>query len=45
MIINQIAIPNKLNLFGKKQIPHLDTLSYGSSGLQAFYFFKVNVQE
>lgn len=28
MIINQIAIPNKLNLFGKKpwEIPHLDTL-------------------
>ena len=28
MIINQIAIPSKLNLFGKKpwEIPHLDTL-------------------
>ena len=28
MIINQISIPNKLNLFGKKpwEIPHLDTL-------------------
>jgi DNA polymerase III epsilon subunit-like protein len=28
MIINQIPIPNKLNLFGKKpwEIPHLDTL-------------------
>ena len=28
MIINQIAIPSKLNLFGKKpwEVPHLDTL-------------------
>jgi uncharacterized protein YprB with RNaseH-like and TPR domain len=28
MIINQIALPDKLNLFGKKpwEIPHLDTL-------------------
>jgi hypothetical protein len=28
MIINGIALPNKLNLFGKKpwEVPHLDTL-------------------
>jgi uncharacterized protein YprB with RNaseH-like and TPR domain len=32
MIINQVPIPNKLNLFGKKpwEIPHLDTLNYGN---------------
>jgi hypothetical protein len=32
MIINQVPIPNKLNLFGKKpwEIPHLDTLEYGN---------------
>ncbi len=34
MIINQIAIPNKLNLFGKKpwEIPHLDTLELWKFG-------------
>ena len=28
MIVHQIALPNKLNLFGKKpwEVPHLDTL-------------------
>jgi hypothetical protein len=45
MIINQIAIPNKLNLFGKT----LGNSAFGylelwKLGLQAFYFFKVNVQ-
>ncbi|MEO7977213.1 3'-5' exonuclease [Flavobacterium sp.] len=34
MIINQIAIPDKLNLFGKKpwEIPHLDTLELWKFG-------------
>jgi hypothetical protein len=34
MIINRIAIPNKLNLFGKKpwEIPHLDTLELWKFG-------------
>jgi len=34
MIINEIAIPNKLNLFGKKpwEIPHLDTLELWKFG-------------
>ena len=34
MIINQITIPNKLNLFGKKpwEIPHLDTLELWKFG-------------
>ena len=34
MIINQIAIPTKLNLFGKKpwEIPHLDTLELWKFG-------------
>jgi 3'-5' exonuclease len=34
MIINQIPIPNKLNLFGKKpwEIPHLDTLELWKFG-------------
>ena len=34
MIINQIAIPNKLNLFGKKpwEIPHLDTMELWKFG-------------
>lgn len=34
MIINQMAIPNKLNLFGKKpwEIPHLDTLELWKFG-------------
>ncbi|WP_445453318.1 3'-5' exonuclease [Flavobacterium sp. 25HG05S-40] len=34
MIINQIAIPHKLNLFGKKpwEIPHLDTLELWKFG-------------
>ena len=34
MIINQVAIPNKLNLFGKKpwEIPHLDTLELWKFG-------------
>jgi 3'-5' exonuclease len=34
MIINNIAIPNKLNLFGKKpwEIPHLDTLELWKFG-------------
>ncbi|HWR93919.1 MAG TPA: 3'-5' exonuclease [Flavobacterium sp.] len=34
MIINQIDIPNKLNLFGKKpwEIPHLDTLELWKFG-------------
>ena len=34
MIINQIAIPQKLNLFGKKpwEIPHLDTLELWKFG-------------
>ena len=34
IIINQIAIPNKLNLFGKKpwEIPHLDTLELWKFG-------------
>lgn len=34
MIINQIVIPNKLNLFGKKpwEIPHLDTLELWKFG-------------
>ena len=34
MIINQIAIPEKLNLFGKKpwEIPHLDTLELWKFG-------------
>lgn len=34
MIINQIAIPNKLNLFGKKpwEVPHLDTLELWKFG-------------
>ena len=34
MIINQIALPNKLNLFGKKpwEIPHLDTLELWKFG-------------
>ncbi len=34
MIINQIAIPSKLNLFGKKpwEIPHLDTLELWKFG-------------
>lgn len=34
MIINQVAIPNKLNLFGKKpwEVPHLDTLEMWKFG-------------
>ncbi|AWG24619.1 3'-5' exonuclease [Flavobacterium kingsejongi] len=34
MIINQVAIPNKLNLFGKKpwEVPHLDTLELWKFG-------------
>ena len=34
MIINQISLPNKLNLFGKKpwEIPHLDTLELWKFG-------------
>lgn len=34
MIINQIAIPSKLNLFGKKpwEVPHLDTLELWKFG-------------
>lgn len=34
MIINQIAIPNKLDLFGKKpwEVPHLDTLELWKFG-------------
>lgn len=34
MIINQIQIPNKLNLFGKKpwEVPHLDTLEMWKFG-------------
>lgn len=34
MIINQVAIPNKLDLFGKKpwEIPHLDTLELWKFG-------------
>jgi len=34
MIINQIPIPNKLNLFGKKpwEVPHLDTLELWKFG-------------
>ena len=34
MIINQIVIPQKLNLFGKKpwEIPHLDTLELWKFG-------------
>lgn len=34
MIINQIQIPNKLNLFGKKpwEVPHLDTLELWKFG-------------
>jgi len=34
MIINQMAIPSKLNLFGKKpwEIPHLDTLELWKFG-------------
>jgi hypothetical protein len=34
MIVNRIAIPNKLNLFGKKpwEIPHLDTLELWKFG-------------
>ena len=34
MIINQVAIPQKLNLFGKKpwEIPHLDTLELWKFG-------------
>jgi hypothetical protein len=34
MIINQIALPDKLNLFGKKpwEIPHLDTLELWKFG-------------
>lgn len=34
MIINQIRIPNKLNLFGKKpwEVPHLDTLEMWKFG-------------
>lgn len=34
MIINQIAIPNKLNLFGKKpwEVPHLDTMEMWKFG-------------
>jgi 3'-5' exonuclease len=34
MVINQIPIPNKLNLFGKKpwEIPHLDTLELWKFG-------------
>mgnify|MGYP003496699966 CR=1 FL=1 len=34
MIINEIALPNKLNLFGKKpwEVPHLDTLELWKFG-------------
>jgi uncharacterized protein YprB with RNaseH-like and TPR domain len=34
MIINQVVIPNKLNLFGKKpwEVPHLDTLELWKFG-------------
>ena len=34
MIVHQIALPNKLNLFGKKpwEIPHLDTLELWKFG-------------
>jgi hypothetical protein len=34
MIINGIALPNKLNLFGKKpwEVPHLDTLELWKFG-------------
>jgi hypothetical protein len=34
-MINQIALPDKLNLFGKKpwEIPHLDTLELWKFGI------------
>ena len=34
MIVHQIALPNKLNLFGKKpwEVPHLDTLELWKFG-------------
>ncbi|GFD83550.1 hypothetical protein KUL118_64120 [Tenacibaculum sp. KUL118] len=34
MIINQIELPNKLNLFGKKpwEVPHLDTMDLWKFG-------------
>ena len=39
MIINNITIPNKLNLFGKKpwEIPHLDTLELWKFGDYKYY--------
>jgi hypothetical protein len=44
MIINQIALPDKLNLFGKNmEIPHLDTLELWKFGDYKHYFFKINV--
>jgi hypothetical protein len=42
MIINQIALPDKLNLFGKKPWEIWIRWNYGSLGLQ-IYFFKINV--
>jgi hypothetical protein len=45
MIINQIAIPNKLNLFGKTLgNSAFGYLSYGVWDYKHFTLFKVNVQ-
>ena len=54
MIINQIPIPNKLNLFGKKpwEIPHIDTMELWKFGdykaleskQQFSYFRDLNIQ-
>ena len=40
MIVHRIALPKKLNLFGKKpwEVPHLDTLEMWK--LQAIHLFK-----
>jgi hypothetical protein len=43
MIINQIALPDKLNLFGKKpwEIPHLDTLELWKFGITSITSLKL----
>jgi DNA polymerase III epsilon subunit-like protein len=43
MIINQIPLPDKLNLFGKKpwEIPHLDTLELWKFGDYKHYTLKL----
>jgi hypothetical protein len=44
MIINQIALPDKLNLQETMEIPHLDTLELWKFGITSTILFKINVK-